>query len=135
MSDLSRIGVAIEQDLLESFDAYIEEHRYPSRSEAFRDLVRDALQHDRRPDDAQEVVGTVSIIYSHTTRELGKRMTTLQHEYHHTVTSSMHVHLDRDACLEVIVLKGRAADVRSVADGLIAMKGVRHGRLFLASIP
>lgn len=133
MSELNRIGVAIERDLLDRFDAYIETHRYPSRSEAFRELVRDALDRERTPDDAARVVGTVTICYSHGTRQLNDRMTALQHAHHHTVVSSMHVHLDEDQCLEVIVLRGRAAEVRAVADGLIAMKGVRHGQLVMTT--
>ena len=132
MNELSRIGVAIEQELLEEFDRYVEQHRYPSRSEAFRDLVRDALAAAAGPEDDALVVGTVTLTYSHGTRMLEERMTSLQHEFHHTVVSSMHVHLDHDSCLEVVVLRGRAADVRCVADGLIAMRGVRHGHLVQA---
>jgi len=129
---LSRIGVAIESDLLAAFDDYVERHRYPSRSEAFRDLIRDAIAAEEEPTGDARVVGTVSLVYAHGKRQLSDRMTSLQHEYHHAVISSMHVHLDEDNCLEVIVLRGRARDVREVADGLIAMRGVRHGRLVIA---
>jgi CopG family nickel-responsive transcriptional regulator len=134
MSELCRIGVAIEEDLLGQFDAYIERHAYPSRSEAFRDLIRAALAADAQPRGNERVVGTVSIVYSHGKRHLGDRLTHVQHEFHHTVVSSMHVHLDHDDCLEVIVLRGRAGDVRAVADALIAMKGVRHGQLTMTAV-
>jgi CopG family nickel-responsive transcriptional regulator len=134
MSELERIGVAIERDLLAEFDAYIDRHSYPSRSEAFRDLMRNALSTDAEPRGNEEVVATVSIVYAHSKRHLGDRMTHLQHEFHHTVVSSLHVHLDHDDCLEVIVLRGRARDVRRLADALIAMKGVRHGRLIVTAL-
>jgi CopG family nickel-responsive transcriptional regulator len=133
MDELIRIGVAIERDLLERFDAYIDEHRYPSRSEAFRDLIRAALERDPGPGDEAEVVGTVTMVYDHAARRLADRVTSLQHDHHHTVISSMHVHLDHEACLEVIVLRSRARSVRALADSLIAMKGVRHGQLVLSS--
>jgi CopG family nickel-responsive transcriptional regulator len=134
MSELERIGVAIERDLLTEFDAYIERHSYPSRSEAFRDLIRDALSTDAEPRGNEQVAATVSIVYAHSKRQLGDRMTHLQHEFHHTVVSSLHVHLDHDDCLEVIVLRGRARDVRRLADALIAMKGVRHGRVIITAL-
>ncbi|MGE0621914.1 MAG: nickel-responsive transcriptional regulator NikR [Pseudomonadales bacterium] len=132
MSELSRIGVAIEGDLLADFDAYLEKHHYPSRSEAFRDLIRDALATDPGPDERTEVVGTVTLVYSHSTRHLGDRITALQHDHHACIVSTMHVHLDHDDCLEVVVVRGRAGKVRELADALIAMKGVRQGRLFLS---
>lgn len=134
MSDLSRIGVAIEEDLLEDFDRLIAERNYPSRSEAFRDLIRDALSRDSVPAGDAAVVGTVTIVYSHSTRQLADRMTTLQHAHHHEVLSSLHVHLDHDNCLEVIVLRGAYEQVKLVADSLIAMKGVRHGQLVMATV-
>jgi len=133
VNDLSRIGVAIESDLLERFDQLIETRGYPSRSEAFRDLIRESLAAASEPDDADTVVGTVTLIYSHSVRQLSDRMTSLQHDHHHNVITSLHVHLDHDRCLEVIVLRGRAGEVRALADGLIAMKGVEHGKLTLTA--
>ncbi|MEJ2604793.1 MAG: nickel-responsive transcriptional regulator NikR [Gammaproteobacteria bacterium] len=132
MSELSRIGVTIEHDLLEEFDRLIESRGYPSRSEALRDLVRAELAREEveTADDA-EVVGTVTLVYSHSQRRLGDRLTALQHEAHHAVIATLHVHLTREYCMEVIVLKGLAARVRRLADALIATKGVRHGRLTL----
>ena len=132
MSELSRIGVAIEGDLLADFDAFLEKHHYPSRSEAFRDLIREALAADQGPDENAEVVGTVTVVYSHSIRHLGDRITSLQHDHHACVVSTMHVHLDHDNCLEVVAVRGRAGRVRALADALIAMKGVRQGRLFLS---
>ncbi|MEM9744570.1 MAG: nickel-responsive transcriptional regulator NikR [Pseudomonadota bacterium] len=134
MTDLNRIGIAIEAELLTAFDAYLAERQYPSRSEAFRDLIRDALAQQAQPAAGDRVVGSVTLIYDHATRQLGDRMTSLQHDHHHVVLSSMHVHLDHNLCLESIVLRGRFEDVKRVADGLIAMKGVHHGQLVLNAL-
>ena len=132
MSELSRIGVAIDADLLEQFDQHIGERGYTNRSEAFRDLVRDELI--RKASEAPDVpvVGTVTLVYDHHVRMLSDKLTDLQHEDHHLILSTMHVHLDHDNCLEVIVVKGRAKEVRRVADGLISVKGVRFGSLTIA---
>ena len=133
MSDLSRIGVAIDADLLQKFDRLIAGRGYTNRSEAFRDLIRDALieQSAERPDSP--VVGTLTMVYDHHVRTLSERLTEMQHEHHHNVISTMHVHLDHDHCLEVLVLKGKAGVVRKIADALISTKGVRHGRLTITS--
>jgi CopG family transcriptional regulator, nickel-responsive regulator len=131
MSDLSRIGVAIDADLLGQFDRLIGERGYGSRSEAFRDLIRDALITQAAESDDTPVVGTITLVYDHHQRMLSDRLTALQHDHHHAMLSTLHVHLDHDNCLEVIVVRGAAGHVRRVADALISMKGVTHGRLTL----
>ncbi len=133
MGTLTRIGVAIDADLLASFDRLIEDRGYASRSEAFRDLIRDALINQAAAGDRAPVVGTVTLVYDHRQRRLSDRLNSLQHEHHHAILSTLHVHLDHDHCLEVVVVRGRAGDVRQVADALISMKGVKHGRLTLTS--
>jgi CopG family nickel-responsive transcriptional regulator len=129
MADLNRIGVAIEADLLKEFDRLIEQRGYPSRSEAFRDLIRDALVEESAASGSRAVVGTITLVYDHHVRQLGDRLTALQHEFHHSVLSTLHVHLDHDHCLEVIVVRGKGSQVKRMADALISMKGVKHGRL------
>jgi CopG family nickel-responsive transcriptional regulator len=133
MSDLSRIGVAIDSSLLEKFDDLIAERGYTNRSEAFRDLIRDALieRTAERPDSI--VVGTLTLVYDHHVRQLSERLTDMQHQHYHDVLSTLHVHLDHDNCLEVLILKGKAAAVRKMADALISTKGVKHGRLTITS--
>jgi CopG family nickel-responsive transcriptional regulator len=133
MSELSRIGVAIDSDLLEKFDQLIEARGYTNRSEAFRDLIRDELVQKswERPDSS--VVGTVTLVYDHHVRLLNEKLTGLQHSHFHNILSTLHVHLDHDNCLEVLVIKGKAAAVKKLADTLISTKGVKHGQLTLAS--
>ncbi|HML17420.1 MAG TPA: nickel-responsive transcriptional regulator NikR [Bryobacteraceae bacterium] len=133
MSELSRIGVAIDSSLLEKFDDLIAQQGYTNRSEAFRDLIRDALieRAAERPDSL--VVGTVTLVYDHHVRTLSERLTEMQHEHFHAVLSTLHVHLDHDNCLEVLVLKGKASMVQKLADALISTKGVKHGRLTITT--
>jgi CopG family transcriptional regulator, nickel-responsive regulator len=133
MSDLNRIGVAIEADLLAEFDALIATRGYPSRSEAFRDMIREALVQESAASASAHVVGTVTLVYAHHVRLLSDKLTSLQHSFHDAILSTLHVHLDPETCLEVVVVRGRAAEVRRIADALISMKGVRHGRLTITS--
>jgi CopG family nickel-responsive transcriptional regulator len=133
MSSLSRIGVAIDSELLDKFDALIQERGYNNRSEAFRDLIRDELVEKSWESPESLVVGTVTLVYDHHVRMLNEKLTGMQHEHHHNILSTLHVHLDHDNCLEVLVVKGKSAAVRKIADALISTKGVKHGRLSITT--
>ncbi len=133
MSELSRIGVAIDSDLLARFDELIRKRGYANRSEAFRDLIRDQLVERAWESPESPVVGTVTLIYDHHVRLLNERLTELQHEFYHDILSTLHVHLDHDHCLEVLVLRGKVRALRRLADTLIATRGVKHGRLTITT--
>jgi CopG family nickel-responsive transcriptional regulator len=133
MSELSRIGVAIESDLLARFDRFIEKQGYSNRSEAFRDLVRDKLVGAAVEAPDAPVVGTITLIYDHHFRMLPNKLMDIQHGYHDIVIATTHAHLDHNTCLEVVVVKGSGHRVRKLADLLIGAKGVGHGRLVLSS--
>ena len=133
MSELSRIGVAIDSDLLKKFDDLIGNRGYTNRSEAFRDLIRDELVEKAWESPEANVVGTVTLVYDHHVRLLSEKLTSLQHDYHRAILSTLHVHLDHDNCLEVLVVRGKAAIVKKVADALISTKGVKHGRLTITT--
>jgi CopG family nickel-responsive transcriptional regulator len=133
MSDLSRIGVAIDSDLLDQFDQLIAKRGYTNRSEAFRDLIRDELVQKSWESPESNVVGTVTLVYDHHVRMLNEKLTDMQHEFHRSILSTLHVHLDHDNCLEVLVVRGKAAAVQKIADSLISTKGVKHGRLTLTT--
>jgi len=133
MGELSRIGVAIDSDLLQRFDERIARKGYTNRSEAFRDLIRDDLSAEQldRPDSA--VVGTVTLIYDHHVRMLSERLNELQHQHHESIVSTLHVHLNHSDCLEVLVVRGTSHEVKQIAEKLMATKGVRHGKLALTA--
>jgi CopG family nickel-responsive transcriptional regulator len=133
MGFLSRIGVAIDSDLLQRFDAYISHQGYTNRSEAFRDLIRDRLVTATVDNPRAFVVGTVTLIYNHHSRLLPEKLMNLQHTYHNVIVCTTHAHLDHDNCLEVIILKGESRLVQKVAGTLIGIKGVQHGRLVMSS--
>lgn len=124
-----RFGVSMDGRLLRAFDRMIRDKGYRSRSEAIRDIVRGYLVGQEWLSGKAQVVGTVTIVYDHATRELGEVLTHLQHAYHAAVICTTHVHLDSHNCLEVVVLRGRPRDVQSIADRLISTRGVKHGKL------
>jgi CopG family nickel-responsive transcriptional regulator len=128
MSDLVRFGVSIDEQLLDQFDEHIAEKSYVNRSEALRDLIRGALVEDQWDAGDAEAIGTVTLVYDHHAHDLADKLSDHQHTHHEEIVSTLHVHLDADHCLEVVVLRGVARDLKSIADGLIGTKGVKHGR-------
>jgi len=133
MGELARIGIALSEDLLKEFDDLIAKRGYTNRSEAFRDLVRNELVNEISGSPDAEVYGTVTLIYDHHARLLSEKLTELQHKYYSAIMSAVHVHLDHDNCLEVILVRGKSALVQKLANALIATKGVKHGRFMLTT--
>ena len=134
MADVVRFGISIDERLLEKFDHHIDEKGYSNRSEAIRDLIRNDLVDEQwAKDDQQEMVGTVSLVFNHHTRELSDKLTEHQHSHHRNIISALHVHLDEHHCLEVVVIRGKAKEIRRMADELIGTKGVKHGKLMTST--
>ena len=133
MSTLTRFGISMDCHLLKRFDSYIADRGYSNRSEAIRDLVRDRFVQEEWGKGNAETVGTITIIYDHHQRELQERLTKRQHDHHDAVLSMMHVHLDHHNCLEVLAVRGRAKEIRRMADDLISTKGVKHGKLVMTT--
>jgi len=126
---VTRFGVSIPEKLVRAFDKQIQQKGYRTRSEAIRDIIRDYLVEGEWEQDEGLVVGTITLVYDHETRELQHVLTEAQHHFHGAVICSTHIHLDEHNCLEVIVVKGSSEDVRAIADRLISTRGVKHGKL------
>jgi CopG family transcriptional regulator, nickel-responsive regulator len=132
---MQRLTITIDDDLVAEVDEFINQRGYANRSEAFRDLVRSGLEHagDAAAGNRQ-CIATLSYIYDHAARELPKRLTKDFHDHHDLAQTTLHVHIDHDSCLEVTVLRGRAAEVKAFADHVIAERGVRHGHVAILPI-
>lgn len=128
MPEVVRFGVSIDDRLLDRFDTLSAEKGYVNRSEAIRDLIRSALVEQQWESGEGEAVGTVTLVYDHHYSDLGDKLTEHQHVHHEAIVSTLHIHLDAHNCLEVVVLRGEAAEIRSLADNLIGTKGVKHGK-------
>lgn len=134
---VTRIGVSLEPELLEAFDRQVDRAGYRSRSEALRDLVRDSLVTERRKAN-EEVIGSLTVLYDH--EEIaGDEFTHVQHDAQHEegieVVATVHVHVDHDHCLEVIILRGRSGTLERFSERMLALKGIKHGRLTVTSVP
>ncbi len=133
MPDLIRFGISMEKKLLDRLDQEIVKRRFQNRSEAIRDLIRNQLVEVDWSRDEEEVAGTITIIYNHHVRGLSDLLLAVQHEHHDLIVSVMHVHLEHEHCLEVMVIKGPAGEAKQLANRLIGVKGVKHGKLTITS--
>ncbi|WP_439572076.1 nickel-responsive transcriptional regulator NikR [Phreatobacter sp.] len=132
---MQRITITIDDDLLTVVDALAQRRGYGSRSEAIRDLVREAAsRQDATGAGDAPCIATLTYVYEHETRDLARRLTTAQHHHHDLSVSTLHVHMDHEDCLEVSVLKGTVAEVQAFADGVVTQRGVRFGNLHVIPV-
>ena len=133
MKQLSRFGVSIKKELLEEFDRLLTSRDYPTRSKAIEDLIEGEVV-KKRWIDAKYVVGAIIFVYNHHKRELINKITDIQHDFHNIIVSSQHVHLDKDNCLEIVIVKGGPKEVESLLYSLKSTKGVKNAVLNIATI-
>jgi CopG family nickel-responsive transcriptional regulator len=132
MSNLVRFSISLEEALLQKFDLHINEKKYKNRSEAIRDLIREKLVKKEWAEN-EKVAGTITLVYSHHKRGLVQKLTSLQHDYHHMIISTQHIHLDHDNCMEVIIAHGKARSLEQLTDKLKTVKGIKYGNLAMAT--
>ncbi|MDR3358065.1 MAG: nickel-responsive transcriptional regulator NikR [Desulfovibrio sp.] len=131
MSGLTRIGVSLDEELLEPFDELCRRRGYFNRSEAIRDLIRKALVEEPGAGARGQGASTLTLLYDHHKNDLARRLTRIQHGEHDIITATLHIHLDHNNCLEVLVIKGETARMRALADRLISCTGVKNGAFSL----
>ncbi|MBU0533396.1 MAG: nickel-responsive transcriptional regulator NikR [Candidatus Omnitrophica bacterium] len=132
MPQIIRFGVSIEKELLSKFDKIIKKEQYSNRSEAIRDLIRKGLVKEQWQSKAI-VIGSISLVYDHHKRELVEKLIEIQHEFHTLVVSTQHIHVDHDNCFEVVIVKGKADQVRKLSQKMQSEKGVKYLSLSMST--
>lgn len=129
---LKRFSVSLEDGLLTDFDEFIRRRQYTNRSEAIRDLIRREFVQEEWGED-KEVIGVISLVYDHHQFQILERINEIQHDHHQMITSTTHVHMDHDNCLEILIVRGRSSAVRELSDRLVSLRGVKDGHLAMSS--
>jgi CopG family nickel-responsive transcriptional regulator len=132
MSEVVRFSVSLEGELLEAFDRYCKEGKLATRSEAIRQLLREKLTTVAWMTDAADVAASLTLVYDHHHTRLTDRMLELQHAHADRVVATMHVHLNHDLCMEMIALRGPAAELQHLASELSGLKGIHQAQLVIA---
>ncbi len=125
----ARFTVSLPPALMRQLDAMTAEKGYTNRSLAIADMIRDQIVEHRQKTGSEEIAGTITLVYDHHKQHVQETLTGIQHDHHDLIISTLHVHLDHHNCLEVLIVRGKATLVKRIADGLIAAKGVKHGKL------
>ncbi|MDD4909648.1 MAG: nickel-responsive transcriptional regulator NikR [Candidatus Omnitrophica bacterium] len=133
MKTIKRFGVSLEEGLLSELDGLAKRQKFPSRSQAIRFLIRNNVVEDAWQSN-KDVAGCIVLIYDHHKRDLVNKSLDIQHKFGHLILSSQHVHLDHHSCLEMVALKGSASGLKELADSLISLKGIKHGRLVMTGV-
>ncbi|MDO4762891.1 MAG: nickel-responsive transcriptional regulator NikR [Flavobacteriaceae bacterium] len=123
-----RFGVSLEEELLVALDKFTEENLFKNRSQAIRHLINNTIVREKWEGD-KIVAGSITLVFDHHRRELVNKLTNIQHNYHDAILSSLHFHLEHDLCMEIIAVKGKATTLTQLADSLISVKGIEHGKL------
>ena len=129
---VKRFGVSLETDLLKALDDLVKKQSFPNRSQAIRFLIKKNLVEEKWEAN-KEVAGAIVIVYDHHKRELNNKSTSVQHDYHELILAVQHVHLDHNNCLETIAVRGKAEKLAELADKLIGLKGIKHGKLIMSA--
>ncbi len=132
MSDLVRFSVSVEKPLYDQLETLVAESEYTNRSEFVRDLIRNKLVKDEW-EAGVEAIGTITLVYNHHLRQLGERLTKVQHHHHRQILAVTHVHLDDDLCVEAILIKAPAEEIRHISNELQRQKGVIHAGLTMST--
>lgn len=125
----TRFSVSMPAGLVRQLDKMTIDSGFANRSQAVSKLVRDSLVESQAAAGNHEIAGTITLVYDHHKPNLQTLLTTIQHDHHDLILSTVHVHLDHDNCLEVLIVRGSAKQVKSIADKIITAKGVKHGKL------
>ncbi|MEW5951621.1 MAG: nickel-responsive transcriptional regulator NikR [Elusimicrobiota bacterium] len=131
MGKLKRFGVSLEDDLLLRFDEQIAKEKYPTRSKAISDLINSYLL-EKSKMSGERVAAALSLVYDHRKRMISETLTDIQHEFHHLIISSQHIHLDHDNCFEIVVVKGKGSEIENLFNLLKGVKGVKNAYLTVA---
>lgn len=132
MADLERLSFTLERSLLQRISELMKRGQYGNRSEFIRDLVRARLVEEEWK-SGEEALGTITLIFDHEKRELGQRLTSVQHHHHANVLATTHIHLDRRLCAEMIMVRGSARIIEDMADAMRQHKGVFHVSVSMSS--
>ena len=134
MSGIERIGVSLKKDLLAAFDKVISGKGYKNRSEAIRDLIREHLSQEKIEYKKTPAIGAIFLVYDHHTAHISSVFKKLRHDRPIKTISSIHVYIDHDNCLEVLLVRGLASDINKLGEKMISLRGVKHGYVNLVAI-
>ena len=134
MEKITRKGIAFDTKQLKEFDSFIRRKGFKNRSDAIRKIITDALVEEEKLNPDEKMLATLTMVYNHHSHDVQHNLTHIQHHHPNLIRSSLHVHMDNDNCMEVLILEGKVKDIKGLSDEISAEKGVKHAKLVLTDI-
>ncbi len=126
-----RFGVSLDAASMQQLDAYVADNSFPNRSQAIRSLIEQyTVEHKWQC--GHEVAGAIVIVYDHHKRNVDEEINVIQHDHNHLILAAQHIHLSHDTCLQTIAVRGEAKELTRLADKIISVKGIHHGKLVMS---
>jgi CopG family nickel-responsive transcriptional regulator len=135
MTKITRIGVTFPPELLKEFDEITNKMGYESRSKAIQDAVTLFISEKKWLQQEETTqTGVLLMVYDHEVKGLESELTEIQHHHTSVISSTMHIHIGEQDCLEAIAVKGKASDIRKLSNELTTKKGVKILKTMIVSI-
>ena len=127
---LARISITVPETTLNALDQKIVDQHYESRSQAIVDMINRHLIAAQAHSNAV-MVGTLTLLYDVEHIQLRNQLIDLQQQFLAQVISSLHIQLDQQKILQVMLMQGASSELRHISQQFIALKGVIKGHLEL----
>ena len=128
---LKRFGVSLDESLLESLDLFVVNNGFTNRSQAIRFLVEKNITETKWLCN-HVVAGTIIIMYDQSKKDISVRIEEIQQAYQQVILSSSQYYLNSNFCLHIATVTGEAYKLTELSDRLIAIKGIKHGKLVMS---
>ncbi|MDH6314220.1 CopG family nickel-responsive transcriptional regulator [Parabacteroides sp. PFB2-10] len=128
---IKRFGVSLEDELLDSLDAYVKGNGFSNRSQAIRFLVEKNVA-EQKWQCNHIVSGTIVVMYDQKKKEIVSRITNIQQDYKDVILSSSQYYINQNFCLHIVTVMGEAYRLTELSDRLTTIKGIKHGKLVMS---
>lgn len=128
---VTRFGVSLDTDVLNSLDELVAGNQFSNRSQALRFLVEKHIS-EKKWMCNHIVAGAIVLMFDQHELEMINRIMAIESDYHTCILSSTQHFLDENFCLHIATVKGPAHLLTELSDKLTAIKGLRHGKLVMS---
>ncbi|MEM2691837.1 MAG: nickel-responsive transcriptional regulator NikR [Candidatus Bathyarchaeia archaeon] len=123
------VSVTIPGELLKKFDEFMKTRGYYSRSEAFRDAIRNLMaEAELAKMEKGNVAATIMMICDYARKDVDLKMTEIRHEFDDVVIENVHRHIGEKYCLEIFISEGNNERILDLVGRVRGMRGIQQVR-------
>jgi CopG family transcriptional regulator, nickel-responsive regulator len=130
---VARFGVSLENDLLEALDVYVQENKFPNRSQAIRHLIEKNIVESKWKCN-NIVAGAIILTYDYNKNDIQVKIAEIKKNAINEILSVQNFYISAEKSLEIIAVKGPSYKLTELSESLISIKGVEHGKLIMSKV-